>query len=654
MMSKKQKIGKLKIFFGYCAGVGKTYEMLQEAQQKNVEGVDVVVGYIEPHERKETTDLIYGLERLQVREQQYKGKVLYEFDIDAALQRHPQLLLVDELAHTNIPYSRHEKRYSDVEELLRAGIDVYTTVNVQHVESLHDIVEGITGIKVHERIPDHIFDHADDVKLMDIEVDELIKRLMDGKIYKQQKIESALEHFFIADNLIALRAIALRRCAERVNAITSAQKRVYTKEHILVCVGVSPTNEKVLRTASRMAQAFHAEFTALFVETEQMAQLSKKEVAQLQSNLKLARHLGAAIVSTYGEDIIYQICQYAKTGSVSKVVLGRSYQKPSIFHRRTLVDQLTLAAPDLEIYIIPDMHVKAPKNSFVIRKYPHVSMRDILITCSIVLLTTLFGFFMYTISDNPTNVILLFVLAACFIGANTNHPLCSILGALYSILVINYFFITPRFTFHIASSQYTLIFLSLLTVSLTISFFMRRLKKEKRLISLHAHSLDVLLETSQKLQSCRTYHDIMIETCYQLYRMLKKHILYYEVKDKKLEEPYLYGENIEEIHRKRYTSSTEKNVAKWVLQNNKNAGRTTSTLPNAAALYLAIRKNDDIFAVIAIALQEGEELPPYEKGLLKAILNEVALALDSMQLQKHYEETLLRSQWLAAMDQEEI
>lgn len=627
-MKNTEKKGKLKIFFGYCAGVGKTYAMLQEAQQKSVEGWDVVCGYIEPHDRKETYDLIYGLEQLPLKQTSYRGKVLYEFDIDNAIKRHPQIILVDELAHTNVPESKHEKRYSDIEELLRAGIDVYTTINVQHLESLHDTVEGITHIHVQERVPDHIFDSAYDVKLVDIEIDELLERLQMGKIYPKQKVDSALHNFFIKDNLTSLRAIALRRCAERVNLITSTQKRAYTKEHILVCLGSSPTNQKVLRTASRMVQAFHTDFTALFVETQQV--LSKKAEAQLQQNMKLARHLGADIVSTYGEDIAYQIGQYARTASVSKLVIGRSFQKPSMFQHKTLVDQITLMTTDLEIYIIPDIHSEAQKRKLLSIHFEHIHSDDIKITIAILIFTTIIALFLYYLQPDPTNIIMLFVLAACFIGAKTLHPMCSIITACSSILIINFFFIKPRFSLQIHASQYTLIFICLIAVSLTISAFTRKLNKEKTFISLHAHSMDVLLETSQKLQICTTKQDIMYETCYQLHRMLQRYIMYYPAKHQTLKKPYVYGETVTKEIKEMYCSPTELVVAKWVLANNKNAGVSTSTLPNAKALYLAIRKNDVVFAVIGIAMNPHEELPQYEKGLLKALLNEVALALDAM------------------------
>ena len=441
----EQKYGKLKIFFGYCAGVGKTYAMLNEAQQKSVHGVDVVIGYIEPHDRKETTDLMYGLEQIEKKKIIYKNRVFYEFNLDAALKRHPELILVDELAHTNVHGSRHKKRYSDIEELLRAGIDVYTTVNVQHLESLYDIVESITRIKVNERIPDHIFDDADDVKLVDIEIDDLINRLKEGKIYHQKQAQRALENFFIRDNLTALREIALRRCADRINLITAKQNKSFLKEHIMVCLGTSPTNQKVIRTAARMAQAFHADFTALYVETSQSKNMQKKQLNQLQSNLTLARHLKADIVSTYGDNIAYQISQYAKTSNVSKLVLGRSYQKPSLIKKGTIVDQLTKATPNLEIFIIPDTNSTAQKTHLNFKKLTEFSLRETLITLFILSITTLIAFGLYYFNLNITNIILLYVLASCIIGMTTFYPIYNLIGTFISIILIDIFFIEHAF-----------------------------------------------------------------------------------------------------------------------------------------------------------------------------------------------------------------
>ena len=626
----EQKYGKLKIFFGYCAGVGKTYAMLNEAQQKSVHGVDVVIGYIEPHDRKETTDLMYGLEQIEKKKIIYKNRVFYEFNLDTALKRHPELILVDELAHTNVHGSRYKKRYSDIEELLRAGIDVYTTVNVQHLESLYDIVESITRIKVNERIPDHIFDDADDVKLVDIEIDDLINRLKEGKIYHQKQAQRALENFFIRDNLTALREIALRRCADRINLITAKQNKSFLKEHIMVCLGTSPTNQKVIRTAARMAQAFHADFTALYVETSQSKNMQKKQLNQLQSNLTLARHLKADIVSTYGDNIAYQISQYAKTSNVSKLVLGRSYQKPSLIKKGTIVDQLTKATPNLEIFIIPDTNSTAQKTHLNFKKLTEFSLRETLITLFILSITTLIAFGLYYFNLNITNIILLYVLASCIIGMTTFYPIYNLIGTFISIILIDIFFIEPRFSLTVASREYPLMLLVMIIVSVSISTMGHRLKKENALASMHSYSMDILLQISQRLQVAKSYDDIMQETCYQLNKMLNRTIIFYPVKNKELQSPVIYGTNINSKIKSILTSYDELAVAKWVFINNKNAGATTNTLPKAKAWYLAIRKNNIVYAVVGIVIKEDDDLIPYEKTLLKAILNEIVLAIDSI------------------------
>ena len=283
--------GKLKIFFGYAAGVGKTYTMLEAAHQAKQNGIDVVVGYVERHIRPDTLALLDGLEQLPCKEVDYKGVTLKEFDLDAALARKPELILVDELAHSNAAGCRHEKRYQDVEELLRAGINVYTTVNVQHLESLNNLVESITGIAVSERIPDRVFDSAGQVELVDIEPADLIARLQKGKVYRSGQAERALDNFFSLENLAALREIALRRTADRLNR--SAQKlgneaAARAGEHILICLSSSPSNAKVIRTAARMAEAFHSGFTALCVETPETKELKGENLKRLRDNLRLA------------------------------------------------------------------------------------------------------------------------------------------------------------------------------------------------------------------------------------------------------------------------------------------------------------------------------------------------------------------------------
>ena len=634
LVLEEAKNGKLTIFFGYCAGVGKTFSMLNTAQQKSVEGVDVVIGYIESHDRPDTQNLTYGLEKIPTKEVLYKGHHFSEFDLDKALDRHPQLILVDELAHTNAPTSRHKKRYSDIEELLRAGIDVYTTVNVQHIESLHDVVESITKVKVNERIPDYIFNDADDVKLIDVDINDLIERLKQGKIYSKTQVKRALENFFIKDNLIALREISLRKCADRINLYAKDENKQFLKEKILVCLGTSPTNQKVIRTASKMAQAFHGEFTALYVENSDSQELDLKAFQQLKKNISLAKELQANIVSTSGDDIAYQISQYAKTAGVSKLVLGRSYQKKSIFNKPTIVDKLTKLSPNLDIYIIPDNNSSKQNLNSVKYQYQNFfrfSTRDSSISISTLLIITILAYFAQIAGFDITTIILLYVLSSCIIGSLTLLPIYSFIIPFINVCLINYLFINPKYSLEIISSEYVMVLIVMIVVSFIINVLNFKLKKEKNSASLRAYSMEVLLETSQKLQQAKTYNDVMKETCVQLNKWLKRIIIFYPVNRKMLDKPYIYNPNKLLDDSNIFLTEKERTVAKWVYINNKNAGPTTSTLQEAKALYLSIRRNDKIYGVIGIDMISNKTLSQYEKSLIKTILNEVSLAMDSLE-----------------------
>ena len=384
-----KKGGKLKIFFGYAAGVGKTYAMLRAAHQAKEQGIEVVAGYIEPHARPQTAALLDGLEQLPVKQIAYGAMRLLEFDIDAALKRKPQLILVDEFAHTNAEGSRHTKRYHDIQELLNAGIDVYTTVNVQHIESLNDTVAAITGILVRERIPDSVFDQADQVELVDIEPAELLERMESGNIYRKEQAQQAAANFFTVENLTALREIALRRCADRVNLLTEStriQSRgdYHTDEHILVCLSSSPSNANIIRTADRMARAFRGTFTALYVETPNTASMSEEDKKRLQDNKRLAQQLGATIETSYGEDVSVQIAEFARLSGISKIVIGRSNAaRKNPLSKPTLTDRLISSAPNLDIHVIPDASTASgyqeKKKKVQVEAMP---LRDIASTCT--------------------------------------------------------------------------------------------------------------------------------------------------------------------------------------------------------------------------------------------------------------------------------
>lgn len=351
---ESDRAGKLKIFFGYSAGVGKTYAMLREAHDILANGTDVLVGYIEPHTRAETMQLLEGLSVLPVKKVPYKSIELKEFDLDAALKRKPQLILVDELAHTNAPSVRNRKRYQDVEELLNAGIDVYTTVNVQHLESLNDIIRDITHIEVRETIPDYIFDRAEKVELVDIEPEELLKRFEDGKIYRPDRVVTAMNHFFTRQNLSTLREISMRRTADRIYGRDGGAEEKGVNAKLLVLLSPSPSSARNVRVGARMAEAYHAKWEALYVETR--TKLTPEQGKLLRDNMNLAEQLGADVVSMYGEDIVEVVAGYANLTGATDIVIGKSRNKKRLrdFFREDFEDKLIALVKNAEIHIIPD------------------------------------------------------------------------------------------------------------------------------------------------------------------------------------------------------------------------------------------------------------------------------------------------------------
>lgn len=637
--------GHLKIFFGYAAGVGKTYAMLKAAHSAKRRGVDVVAGYIEPHARPQTSALVNGLECLPNLVSEYNGITLSEFNLDAALARHPQLILVDELAHTNAPVCRHTKRYQDIEELLNAGIDVYTTVNVQHIESLNDTVASITGIMVHERIPDSVFDNAGQVELVDIEPQELIERLQAGKVYNPTQAERATENFFTVENLTALREIALRRCADRVNLLTEAVRikshsDYHTDEHILVCLSSSPSNPKIIRTAARMANAFKGAFTALFVETPDYQVMSEEDVKRLRSNMRLAEQLGAKIETVYGEDVPFQIAEFARLSGVSKIVIGRSAAtRRSIFSKPTLTEKLIASTPNLDVHIIPDTEGKSvayrvkkarKKNEIVF------SVSDLLKSVAILILSSCIGMLFRYLGFAEANIITVYVLGVLVTSVVTRHRIYSLISSIVSVLVFNFFFTEPHFTLQAYDQGYPVTFLIIFLAALLTSSLAVKLKNHAKQA---AYRTKVLFDTNQLLQQAKGKNEIVSATANQLIKLLGKDIVFYLSENETLSEPHIFtvsGDKTDE----EITGINEKAVAEWVLKNNKHAGATTETLSSAKCLCLAVRVNSRVYGVVGIYIG-NEPLDSFEKSILLSILGECALSLENEKNAREKEEAAI-------------
>ena len=638
--------GRLKIFFGYAAGVGKTYAMLEAAHQLQKEGIDVVVGYVEQHARPDTLALLEGLEVLPCKEIDYQGIKLREFDLDRALQRKPQLILVDELAHNNAHGCRHTKRYQDVEELLQAGINVYTTVNVQHLESLNDLVSSITGIAVNERIPDRVFDRANQVELVDIEPDELVKRLQAGKVYRERQAKQALQNFFTTENLTALREIAMRRTADQLNRAAlqkGEEKSAKAGEHILICLSSAPSNARVIRTAARMAEAFHSGFTALFVQTPETKELSGENLKRLRNNLHLAEQLGAQISTVYGTDPAVQIAEYARVSGVTKIVMGRmNHRQNVITGKKSLADRL-IELTDLDVYIIPDHQplYKKPLGKLH-RPQVHLSWSDTALMLAALVLSTAVGFAFYYAGFSESNIITVYILGVLMTAVCTGRHLYGAVNSFLSVAAFNFFFTVPRYSFQAYDPSYPVTFLIMLCSSMVASSLASRVKAQARLTAEKSYYTELLLENSQKLQKGRTEWECLRLTAEQLSRLFDRPVLYalseaereltfrVEPKDEK---SILAGLGSEEI-----------GVAKWVQKNNKHAGATTSTLPDSKWLFLSVRGTQGVMGVVGIPIA-GYSIPDaFEKNLMIAILSECGLSQERIRLEDERNRAALQTQ----------
>lgn len=636
-----ERRGKLKIFFGYAAGVGKTYAMLQAAHQARARGVDVVAGCIEPHERPQTAALLAGLEQLPAKQIACGGVTLREFDIDGALRRRPRLILVDELAHANAQGSRHSKRCQDVQELLAAGIDVYTTVNVQHIESLNDTVASITGVPVAERIPDSVFDLADQVELVDIEPAELLERMAGNT------------GAFSVQTLTALRELALRRCADRLSLLTEGariQSDYHTDEHILVCLSSSPSNAKIIRTAARMARAFRGSFTALFVETPATAEMREEDKRRLRENMRLAQQLGAHIETSYGEDVPYQIAEFARLSGVSKIVIGRSTAtRKSILSKPTLTERLIANAPNLDIHVIPDASVQGgyqerPGRAMRMKAMP---VRDVAQSVLVLLAATLLGFAFYGLGFTEANIVSAYIFGVLVISVITTNRFCGVAASIVSVLVFNFFFTIPRFTFQFNDPDYWVTFPIMFMTALLTGSLATRLKDNAKQSAHAAYRTKILFETNQLLQKEKDEQAVAGATAGQLLKLLKRDLVISLSDGKTLGAPVIFrtpDSGMDDL-----VSKSEQAVAAWVLRNNKHAGATTDTLSDAKCLYLAIRVNQHVYGVVGIAMN-GVPLDSFENSVLLSILGECALALENIRNAREKEEAaiLARNEQLRA------
>ena len=621
--------GHLKIFFGATAGVGKTCAMLDSARDIRTQGRDVVIGVLETHGRAETAQRAEGFERIALREMAHRERSVTEFDLDAALVRHPSLILVDELAHSNLAGTRHPKRWQDVEELLSAGIDVYTTVNVQHLESLNDVVAGITGVRVWETVPDSLFDSANEVVLVDLPPEELLGRLRDGKVYRGEQAARAADGFFRKGNLLALRELALRRTADRVDGEVQQYRRAtsigpvwHTRDALLVSVGAGGGNERVVRAGARLASQLEVPWHALYVETPRRQRLPAARRERILRVLELAASLGARTATVAEGDLSGALMRYARNHNLGRVLIDRDEQG-GLPWRGKLAAALARHAPDLEItQVAIDEVRKAPSPidefDFSLDRWRAPTQDWLFSVLACVLATGLAGL-LYP-SFDLANIAMVFLFAVVVVAMRAGQG-PAVLSAFLGVAAFDFFFVPPRFSFAVTDAQYLLTFAVMLTVALVTGQLMASLRQQLRVASLREIRVQALYEMAEALSGA-LQTDQIVGICARFIETslgARSAILLAERS----------GELGPVLQAGSESPTVDVGLARWAYDHGVPAGRGTDTLPGALVLYVPLRAPVRIRGVMAIQPYKAHRLmTPEQRRLLDTCARLAAIALE--------------------------
>jgi two-component system sensor histidine kinase KdpD len=632
------RVGRLRIFVGAAPGVGKTYEMLQQARARQKDGYDVVVGIVETHGRKETEALLEGLEVIPRRRLEYRGQWLDEMDLDAIIARRPQIVLVDELAHTNADGSRHPKRYLDVEELLAHGINVYTTVNIQHIESLNDVVAQITHVRVRETVPDAVFDRADAVELVDLTPGDLIQRLREGKVYVPKQAERALQHFFSPANLTALRELALRRTAERVDEqlLTEMQARAIpgpwaAGERILVCISEDPRAAGLVRYAKRLADRLHGSWTALYVESRRSLQLSEEQRDRIADTLRLAEALGgeAITIPSAGRSIADDVITYSQTNNVTQIIIGKS-ARPRWFEmvHGSVVHDLVRRSGNISVHVIAgDKLAREPVPKKTVRTAEEAQSLDVR-SYAFALLAVAIGLGvgeLIQILIGIENVDLVFLTAVVAVAVRYGlWP--SLFASVVASLCYNFFFLPPIYTFTISDPVNVAAFGFFILVAIIVSHFAARGRTQAVVAHGRVRTVESLYAFSRKLAGVGTLGDVLWATAYQTALMLGVRVVLLLLEDGTIVVKAGYPPEDQ-------LDDADLAAARWAWQNDRSAGRGSDTLPGAKRLFLPMRTGRGLIGIVGIDSDKtGPLLTPDQRRLLDALIDQGALAIERVNL----------------------
>lgn len=635
-LAQQAKQGKLKIFLGYAAGVGKTYAMLEAARKRKVEGRDVVVGYVESHGRSETDALLAGLEVLPRREIIYQGVRLTETDLDALLARRPQIALVDELAHSNAPGSRHEKRWQDVEELLAAGIDVYTTVNIQHFESLNDVVAQITGVTVRETLPDHLLDTAFEIRLVDIPPEDLLQRLHEGKVYIHDQAAKAIEKFFRPGNLMALRELSLRRTAARVDD----QMRAYmetqaiagpwaTTERLLVCISGGPYSERLIRATCRLAEGLKAQWYTVHIETPESGKHARENREHVWRDLRLAESLGSQVASVTAPTVTDAILDYALRHHVTKIVMG----KPARPRWRELVtppvvDRVIRNSGAIDVVVVSFESTETPDRQARQTAQGPPGFRGYAASLLLVAAASAVCAFLRPLLD-PTNMVMFYLLAVVVAAVRLSRKQ-AVATSLLGVLAFDFFFVPPRFSFAVTDSQYLITFIALFTVGMVISTLVAHSKERAEVLRTRELQTASLYYLSRDLASAADIDAVMKALTRNAEEALNAKLALFLPEGERLDVMALSpGLTID---------AKEQAVADWAFRNRQPAGRGTDTLVSSGLLYLPLQTPANVLAVMGVRLEKDVEYRSTEnRRLLDAFATQAAMAMERVQFSRQAE-----------------
>jgi two-component system sensor histidine kinase KdpD len=643
--------GRLKVFLGAAPGVGKTYEMLLSGRARLREGADVVVGVVETHGRQETQDLLAGFEIIPRAKIEYRGRMLEEMDLDAILRRHPQIALVDELAHTNVPNSRHPKRYLDVEELLASGIDVYTTLNIQHVESLNDVVAQITRIRVRETVPDSVLNKADDIEVIDLAPSELIQRLKEGKVYVPKQAERALRHYFSPGNLTALRELALRRTAQRVDEQLLTHMRAHAiagpwpaGERLLVCVSEDPRSAGLVRYTKRLADRLHAPWTAIYVETRRSQQLSEVERDRIADTLRLAERLqGEAFTIPGGDRIADDVLSFSQANNVTQIVLGKSERSRwfELFHG-SVVRDLVRRSGQISVHVIageqligapiPKKTVKTrtPASSVEVIPYIVTLFAVGLALTAAILLRPLVG---------VETIDLIFLVAV--IGVAYLYGLRpSLFAAVASMMLYNFFFLKPIYQFTISDPKNIAALLFFFFTAGVVSNLTARVRSQAYTAQSRVATTESLYGFSKKIAGIVSIDDLLWTTVYQIASSLKADVVIIlpdAEGDLQVRAGFPPEDNLDEA---------DLGAAKWSFEHNRPAGKGADTLPGAKRLFLPLRTGAGAVGVVGLGRGQRTEvlLTPDERRLLDSLMDQAAVAIERVRLASQMDEARLAAE----------